>query len=100
MPSERLAAYPLVRVRARLMAEYERCVVLGFPSCDGNPQQIIVPSADLAMRDDAAALCDASRELMRKTENLVDIVLRVQAEAYELGGKKMPPWNWRLRPIS
>jgi hypothetical protein len=49
------------------------------------------------MRDDADALCDASRELLRKTESLVDIVLRVQAEAYELGGRKMPPWNWWLR---
>jgi hypothetical protein len=52
------------------------------------------------MCDDAGALCGATRELARKTESLIDIVLRVQAEAYELGGKKMPPWNWWLRPIT
>jgi hypothetical protein len=72
MLSRRLAAYPLVRVRARLMAERERCAVLGFPSCQGELQQVIVPYADLGMRDDAAALSDASRELVRKTENLID----------------------------
>jgi hypothetical protein len=83
-----------------LMAEYERCAVLGFPGHEGALQQVTVELADLGMREDAAALCDASRELMRKTESLVDIALRVQAEAFELGGEKMPPWNWWLRPVS
>jgi hypothetical protein len=89
-----LADYPLVRVRARLMAELERHAVLGFPAIEGEGiQRVTVAYSDLVMRDDAAALCDASRELLRKTEGLVDIVLRVQAEAYELGGQKMPAWN-------
>jgi hypothetical protein len=95
-----LAAYPLVRVRARLMAENEQCAVLGFPGHEGALQQVTVDYAELGMRDDAAALCDASRELMRKIEGLVDVGLRVQAEAFELGGEKMPPWNWWLRPVS
>jgi hypothetical protein len=100
MPSQRLAAYPLVRVRARLMAEYEGCAVLGFPGHEGGLQQVTVELAELGMRHDAAALWDASRELMRKIEGLVDVVLRAQAEAFELGGEKMPPWNWWLRPVS
>lgn len=91
-------ALPLVRVRARLMAEYGSHCVLGFPDVDGKLQQITVALSDLAMRDDAADLCDAAIELMRKIESLIDIGLRVQAEAYELGGRKMRP-NWRLRPI-
>jgi hypothetical protein len=97
---DRLAAYPLVRVCARLMAEHKRCAVLGFPNSQGAVQQVTVDYAELGMRDDAAAICDASRELMRKIEGLVDVGLRVQAEAFELGGEKMPPWNWWLRPIS
>jgi hypothetical protein len=100
VPSRRLAIYPLVRVRARLIAEHPRCAVLGFPTCEGGLQRVTVGLADLGMREDAAALCDASRELMRKIESLVDIALRVQAEAFELGGEKMPPWNWWLRPVS
>jgi hypothetical protein len=99
MLSRRLAAYPLVRVRARLMAENEQCAVLGFPGHEGALQQVTVDYAELGMRNDAAAICDASRELMRKIEGLVDIGLRVQAEAFELG-EKMPPWNWWLRPVS
>jgi hypothetical protein len=97
---DRLAAYPLVRVRARLMAENEQCAVLGFPGHEGELQQVTVGYADLGMRNDAAAICDASRELMRKFESLVDVGLRVQAEAFGLGGEKMPTWNWWLRPVS
>jgi hypothetical protein len=65
-----------------LMAEYERCAVLGFPGHEGALQQVTVELADLGMREDAAALCDASRELMRKIEGLVDIGLRVQADRH------------------
>jgi hypothetical protein len=52
----RLATYPLVRVRARLMAEHERCAVLGFPNSQGAVQQVTVDYAELGMRDDAAAI--------------------------------------------
>jgi hypothetical protein len=98
--TNRLAAYPLVRVRAGLIAELEQSAVLGFPNDKGNFQQVTVDYAELGMRDDAAAICDASRELMRKIEGLVDVGPRVQAEAFELGGEKMPPLNWWLLPVS
>jgi hypothetical protein len=34
-------------------------------------QQIFVPLGDLGMRDDADALCDASRELLRRSEGSI-----------------------------
>src|SRR5260370_38881317 len=43
------------------------------------------------------ALCDAARELGRRHEHLLDVVLRVQAETYEAAGCR-PPNEWWLRP--
>jgi hypothetical protein len=55
------------------MAEYERCVVLDFLTCSGDLQQVTVALADLGMRNDANALCAASRELVREAQSVVDI---------------------------
>lgn len=90
----------IVLVQAKVLATYSHCVQVGFQSGEANGKlQLISVPYDLLCARDAADAMEAARAMLLKTEQLVDVSLRLVAEVHALGGQSLPPEAFRwLRP--
>ena len=77
----------LVHVRGYVAVARSHSAIVRIPTCKLDVEwPIEVSFADLVLPVDTDGLCEAAGLLMQRLEALRELGLRVQAEAYEVGG--------------